>query len=91
VPQDFKNQMLKQLMNHQMIGLILKPRDVYSWKKKTSQHHCNWHLKKDKTQKTKMKNLLGHVAESLLICGVKRKGGHHHMFETIGTHTNEDH
>jgi hypothetical protein len=37
-----------------------------------------------------MKNLLGHVAESLLIRGVERKGGRHHMFETIGAHTNED-
>jgi len=38
----------------------------------------------------KMKNLLDHVTEPLLICGIERKGGHHHMFETTWTHTNED-
>jgi hypothetical protein len=35
VPQDLRNKVLKQLVNHQMIGLALKPRNVYnSWKKK---------------------------------------------------------
>jgi hypothetical protein len=38
MPQDLKNKMLKQPMNHQMIGLALKPRDVYdSWKKRSQQ------------------------------------------------------
>jgi hypothetical protein len=34
VPQDLRNKMLKQLVNHQMIGLALKPQDVYNSKKK---------------------------------------------------------
>jgi hypothetical protein len=38
-----------------------------------------------------MKNLFGHAVEWLLICGIQRKGGHHHMFKTAGTHTNKDH
>jgi hypothetical protein len=29
VPQFLKNKVLKQHVNHQMIGLALKPRDVY--------------------------------------------------------------
>jgi hypothetical protein len=29
VPQDLKNKVLKQPVNHQMIGLALKPQDVY--------------------------------------------------------------
>ncbi len=39
-PQDLKNKMLKQPMNHWMIGSALKPWDVYnSWKNK---HPNNW-------------------------------------------------
>jgi hypothetical protein len=35
VPQDLRNKMLKQPVNHWMIGLALKPWDVYdSWKKR---------------------------------------------------------
>jgi hypothetical protein len=35
MPQDLKDKMLKQSMNHWMIGLALKPWDVYdSWKKR---------------------------------------------------------
>jgi hypothetical protein len=30
VPQDLKNKVLKQPMNRRMIGLALKPRDVYN-------------------------------------------------------------
>jgi hypothetical protein len=30
VPQDLKNKVLKQPVNHQMIGLALKPKDVYN-------------------------------------------------------------
>jgi hypothetical protein len=37
-----------------------------------------------------MKNILGHVAESLLIHGIKWKEGHHHMFEIVGTHKDGD-
>jgi len=38
VPQDLRNKILKQLVNHQMKGPTLKPRDVYnSQKEKTSQ------------------------------------------------------
>jgi hypothetical protein len=34
VPQDLRNKVLKQHVNRQMIGLALKPQDVYnSWKK----------------------------------------------------------
>jgi len=35
-------------------------------------------------------NLLGHVVESLLICGIKQRGGHHHISKIARTHTNED-
>jgi hypothetical protein len=35
-------------------------------------------------------NLLGHAVESLLICGIKQKGGYHHISKTIATHTNEE-
>jgi hypothetical protein len=35
-------------------------------------------------------NLLGHALESLLICGIKRRRGHHHISKTAGTHTNEE-
>ncbi len=38
-----------------------------------------------------MKNLLDCATKSLWIRGIERKGGHHHMSKTIGTHTNEDH
>jgi hypothetical protein len=38
----------------------------------------------------KMKNILGHVTESLWIHGIEKRGGHHHMFETTRIHTNED-
>jgi hypothetical protein len=38
-----------------------------------------------------MKNLLGHRVESLSIRGIEQKEGHHHMFETARTHTNENH
>jgi hypothetical protein len=30
LPQDLNNKVLKQLMNHQMIGPTLKPRDMYN-------------------------------------------------------------
>jgi hypothetical protein len=36
----------------------------------------------------RMKILLGHVIDHYH--GIKRKGGHHHMSKTAGTHTNED-
>jgi hypothetical protein len=38
-----------------------------------------------------MKDLLGHVTESLLIRGIEQKQGHHHMSETARTHINEGH
>ncbi len=47
-------------------------------------------MKKEKIQKVIMKNILGHVIESLSIHGIERKGGHCHMFETARTHANED-
>jgi hypothetical protein len=34
VPQDLKNKVLKQTMNHRMISLALKPQDVYDVKKR---------------------------------------------------------
>ncbi len=37
-----------------------------------------------------MMNLLGHAMESLLICGIEWKGGHHHMPKTTRMHTNEE-
>ncbi len=58
-------------------------------KRRSQEHHCNWHLKK-KIQKARMKNLLGHAIESLSICGIEKKGVHHHMFKIAGTHINED-
>jgi hypothetical protein len=38
-----------------------------------------------------MKNLLGHAAKSLSIRGMEHEEGHHHMFDIVGTHTDEDH
>jgi hypothetical protein len=38
----------------------------------------------------RMKNLLNHAMESLLIHGVERKEGHHHIFEIARTHTTKD-
>ncbi len=37
-----------------------------------------------------MKNLLDHAVEWSSIHGIEQKGAHHHMFETVGTHTNGD-
>lgn len=38
-----------------------------------------------------MKNLVGHVIQSLLNHIIERKRGHHHMFKITCTDTNEDH
>ncbi len=45
-------------------------------------------MKKEKIQEMRMKILLGHAIDHYH--GIKRKGGHHHMSKTAGTHTNED-
>ncbi len=46
-------------------------------------------MKKEKTQKIKMTNLVRHVVESQSNCGMGRKGVHHHMSITVGTNINE--
>jgi hypothetical protein len=61
------------------------------WRRRGSQkHHHNQHLKKEKTHKAWIKNVVGQT-KSLSNCGSKRNACHHDMLVIVGTFTSEDH
>jgi hypothetical protein len=61
------------------------------WRRRNQKHHCNQHLKKEKTQKAWINNVVGQTAKSVSNRDIKRNASHHHMFVIPSTHTNEEH
>ncbi len=65
-------------------------KEHHSRRRRSQKHHHNQYLKKEKTHKVRMRKLLGHVAKSLSIHDMEQKDDHHHMFDTVGAHIDED-